>query len=116
MKFLNFLKNVSIELSFLDAMSEIPTFPKFLKTLCSNGRKLDETVQVSNEVNVNAFMIGNLPHKLADSDSFIIPVTVGNISVDRDLCDLGASVSLMSYSMYKRLRNVNELTPTRMIL
>ena len=43
-KFLNLLKNVSIELPFLDAMSEIPAFPKFLKTLCFNGRKLDEMV------------------------------------------------------------------------
>ena len=36
--------------------------------------------------------------------------------MDRALCDLGASVSLMPYSMYKRLHNVNELTPTRMTL
>ena len=36
--------------------------------------------------------------------------------MDRALCDLGASVSLMPYSMYKRLRNVNELTLTRMTL
>ena len=73
-------------------------------------------MQVSKEVNVNAFMIGNLPPKLANPDSFSIPVTVGDISVDRAFCDLGASVSLMPYSMYKRLRNVNELTPTRMTL
>ena len=67
-------------------------------------------------MNVNAFMIGNLPPKLDDPGSFSIPITVGNISIDRALCDLGASVSLMPYSMYKRLRNVNELTPTRMTL
>ena len=36
--------------------------------------------------------------------------------MDRALCDLGASVSLMSYSMYKRLRHVNELSPTMMTL
>ena len=38
-KFLNLLKNVSIKLLFLDAMFEIPAFPKFLKTLYSNGKK-----------------------------------------------------------------------------
>ena len=86
-KFMNLLKNVSIENPFLDAMSEI-----------------------------HAFMIGNLPPKLVDHGSFSIPVTVGNISVDRALCDRGASVSLMPNSMYKRLHNVNELTPTRMTL
>ena len=67
-------------------------------------------------MNVNAFLIGNLLPKLADPSNFSILVTVGNISVDRALCDLGASVSLMPYSMYKRLHNVNELTPTRMTL
>ena len=61
---------MSIKLPFLDAMSKIPNFPKFLKTLCSNGRKLDEIIQVSKEVNVNGFMIGNLPPKLADPGSF----------------------------------------------
>ena len=39
-------------------------------------------------MNVNAFMIGNLPPKLADPGSFSIPVTVGNIYMDRALCDL----------------------------
>ena len=87
---------MSIELSFLYAMSEI--------------------IQVSKQVNVSSFMIGNLPPKLADPGSFSISVTVGNIFVDRDLCDLCATVNLMPYSMYKRLHNVNELTPARMTL
>ena len=80
------------------------------------GKKLDEVIQVFKVVNVNAFIIGNLPSKLADPYSFSIPITVGNISVNRALCDLGVSVSLMPYSMYKRLRNVKELTPTRITL
>ena len=61
-------------------------------------------------------MIGNLPPKLADPSSFNISITVGNISLDIALCDLGVSFSLTSYSMYKRLRDVNELTPTSMTL
>ena len=115
-EFLNLLRNVSIELPFLDAMSEILVFSKFLKTLCSNGKNLYEIIQVSKEVNVYAFMIGNLPPKLADPGSFSIPVIVGNIAVDRALCDLGASVRIIPYLMYKRLCNVNELTPTKMTL
>ena len=70
---------MSIELLFLDAMSEIPAFPKLLKTLCSNGKKLDEIIQVSKEVNVNAFIIGNLHLKLVVPGSFSILVTIGNI-------------------------------------
>ena len=101
---------MSIEFPFLDAMSEKPTFPKFLKTICSNGKKLDEIIKVSKEANVNAFMTGNLPPKLADPDSFCILIIDGNIFVDRALCDLAASVTLFPYT---RLRSVNEVTPTR---
>ena len=36
-KFLNLLKNVSIGLPFLDAMSEIPAFFKFLKPFAPMG-------------------------------------------------------------------------------
>ena len=36
--------------------------------------------------------------------------------MDKDLCDLGASISLMPYSIYKRLKHVNELSPTRLTL
>ena len=72
-KFLNLLKNISIKLPFLDAMSEIPAFSKFLKTLFSNGKKLDEIIQVSKEVNVNAFMIRNSTPKLADLVVLVLP-------------------------------------------
>ena len=65
---------------------------------------------------MNAFMIGDMSPKLKDPGSFSIPVTIGNLTMDRALCDLGASVSLMPYSMYKRLRHVNWLSPTKMTL
>ena len=64
----------------------------------------------------NAFIIGDMPPKLKDYDSFNIHVIIGNLTVDRALCDLGASVSLMPYFMYMRLRHVNEFSPTRMTL
>ena len=60
-KFLKLLKDVSIEIPFLDAISEIPAFPKSLKSVMSQSKKLDGVIQVSKEVNVNAFMIGDMP-------------------------------------------------------
>ena len=58
-KFLKLLKYVSTELPFLDAMSKIPVFPKFLKTTSFKRKKLNEIIQVSKEVNFNAFTIEN---------------------------------------------------------
>ena len=50
-------KRWSIEIPFLDAISKIPVFPKFFKSIMSQSKKLDNVIQVSKEVNVNAFMI-----------------------------------------------------------
>jgi len=46
-------------------------------------------------------VLNQLPAKLKDPDSFSIPCMIGNVSIDRGLCDLGSSVSLMPY-LYSR--------------
>ncbi|KAL0448387.1 UNVERIFIED_CONTAM: hypothetical protein Slati_1395100 [Sesamum latifolium] len=60
-------------------------------------------------------MLGNspkkLPPKLKDPGSFSIPCTIGNIAFDKVLCDLGASVNLMPYSIFEKL-GMHELTPS----
>jgi len=40
---------------------------------------------------------------------------IGNVSIDRALCDLGSSVSLMPYSIFMRL-GLGKLSPTRIFL
>ena len=41
--------------------------------------------------------------KLPDSGGFSIPCIVGNVEIERGLCDLGASVSIMPYSLFHTL-------------
>jgi len=43
------------------------------------------------------------PPKLPDQGSFSIPCVVGKVKIERALCDLGASVSLMPYSLFRKL-------------
>ena len=38
---------MSIEIPFLDAISKIPAFLKFLKSIMSQSKKLDDVIQVS---------------------------------------------------------------------
>ena len=40
--------------------------------------------------------------KLSTPGSFSIPCIVGNVEIERTLCDLGASVSLMPYSLFHK--------------
>jgi len=44
------------------------------------------------------------PPKLFDLGSFSIPCIVGKVKIERVLCDLGASISLIPYSLYHKLR------------
>lgn len=56
-----------------------------------------------------------MPPKLKDPGNFSIPCVIGKFVIDRALCDLGASVSLMPLSIRERLK-LGELRPTRMSL
>jgi len=44
------------------------------------------------------------PPKFPDPDSFSIHCIVGKVKIKRALCDLGASVSIMSYSLFYELQ------------
>ena len=56
-----------------------------------------------------------LSQKLKDIGSFTIPCTIGSLNVNRALCDLGASINLMSLSVYKKL-DIGEVQPTTISL
>ena len=43
------------------------------------------------------------PPKLPDPGSFSIPYIVGKVEIERSLCDLGASISIMPYSLFYKL-------------
>ena len=55
-----------------------------------------------------------MPKKEADFESFTIPVKFGEVLVNKVLADLGASVSIMSLFLCKRINA--EIKPTRMSL
>jgi len=51
------------------------------------------------------------PPKLPNPDSFSIPCVIGKVKIERALCDLGLSVSLIPYSLFHRL-HLGLLRPT----
>ena len=48
-------------------------------------------------------VLNKLPAKLKDPGSISMPYLIGNVSIDRAFYDLGSTVSLMPYSIFKRL-------------
>ena len=56
-----------------------------------------------------------VPKKLGEPRIPTIPCSIKRNYVKTALCDLGASVSVMPFSLYKRL-DLNKLTPTEISL
>ena len=58
---------------------------------------------------------GGIPKKLGDPGVPTIPCSIKRNYVKTTLCDLGAGVSVMPLSLYRRL-DLNKLTPTEISL
>ncbi|XP_015949209.1 uncharacterized protein LOC107474132 [Arachis duranensis] len=52
---------------------------------------------------LNALIQQKLPQKLPNSGRFLIPCTIGAITFEKALCDLGLSINLMPLSVMERL-------------
>ncbi|GKB92033.1 DNA-directed DNA polymerase [Tanacetum coccineum] len=63
----------------------------------------------------SAVLLNKLPSKEKDPGSFTIPCDIGHLHINNALADLGASISLMPYTMYEKL-GLGEPKPTRMSL
>jgi len=105
------LKKLHVNVPFLDALSQMPLYVKFSKEILSKKRKVDEHGTVALVEECSIVVLNQLPTKLKDPDNFSIACMIRSVSIDRALCDLGSSVSLMPYSFFKRL-GLGELRPT----
>ncbi|GJZ11519.1 zinc knuckle CX2CX4HX4C containing protein [Tanacetum coccineum] len=56
-----------------------------------------------------------LPLKENDPESFTLHCLIGSLNIRNALADLGASINVMPFSMFKRL-NIGNLQPTNMII
>ncbi|XP_058735185.1 uncharacterized protein LOC131607180, partial [Vicia villosa] len=99
-RFVELLKQLNITIPFTEAITEMPSYD-------------NETITLTAEC--SAIIQNNMPPKLKDLGSFSIPCVIGKTIIEKALCDLGASVSLMHLSTCKKL-NLGELKATRMSL
>ena len=114
-RFAGHLSKLNITIPFTEAITQIPTYAKFLKEILSNKRTIEEVGTVTLNEECSALISNTIPPKLKDPGSFTIPTKIGNVNFDRCLCDLGASVSVMPFSVYQRL-GLGDLKSTKMSL
>ena len=114
-KVMEVFKKLHTNIPFIDAFIQMPSYVKFMKDILSKKRRLSdfETMNLTEEC--SAILQRKLPQKLKDLDSFTIPYTIENSIFERALCDLGASINLMSLSIFRRL-GLGEAHPTTVTL
>ena len=81
----------------------MPSYVKLMKDILSKKRKLGDYEMVALTEECSVVLQKKLPPKLRDPGSFTIPCTIGRIEEMNALCDLGASINLISISVFSRL-------------
>ena len=112
---LEVLRQVKVNIPLLYMIKQVPTYTKFLKDLCKVKRGFNVNKKAFLTEQVNAIIECKTPVKYKDLGCPTISVNIGGISVEKPLLDLGASVNLLPYSMYKQL-GLDELRPTSIAL
>ncbi|XP_015167696.1 uncharacterized protein [Solanum tuberosum] len=101
-KFLYVFKKLSINLPLVEALLEMIGYAKFMKELVTKKRILDyELIEVPHSC--SAIMTKELITKREVPGAFTIPCTIGMFQFAKALCDLGESINLMTYAIYKKL-------------
>jgi len=114
-RFTKILKNLQINIPFIGALQQIPTYARFMKELLTKERKFPKQETVELEVGCSAIIQKASPHKSCDRGSFTLLIIVGNLYVGKPLLDLGASINLIPLSMLQKIGDV-KVRPTHMTL
>ncbi|RVW18160.1 hypothetical protein CK203_112478 [Vitis vinifera] len=96
-------------------IKQVPTHAKFLKDLCTIKRGLNVNNKAFLTEQVSAIIQCKSPLKYKGPGCPTISVMIGGKVVEKALLDLGASVNLLPYSVYKQL-GLGELKPTSITL
>ncbi|XP_075074567.1 uncharacterized protein LOC142162149 [Nicotiana tabacum] len=109
-KFYDILKQLLVNIPFVEAFQEMPDFAKYLKDLITKKKTTkNEVVNVTHRV--SSIISTTTVQKKEDPRSFTIPCTIGAHDLARALCDNEASINLMPLSIYKQVGLVDKEIP-----
>nr|GFA40731.1 reverse transcriptase domain-containing protein [Tanacetum cinerariifolium] len=101
-KFWQMFKQLHINITLADVLILIHKYHKMLNALFSNKEKLLELANTPLNENCSADILKKLPEKLGDPGKFLIPCGFSELKC-KSLADLGASINLMTLSVWKKL-------------
>ena len=106
------LRPVFLRLRLTDMLKMSP-YAKYMKDIVTNKRKISKA-KISTMI-ANYTFKGGIPKKLGDPRIPTIPYSIKRNYVKTALCDLGAGVSVMPFSLHRRI-DLNKWTPTKISL
>ena len=96
-------------------IKQIPLYAKFLKDLCTMKRGLNINKKYFLTKQVSVIIQCKTPIKYKDLKYSTILVNIGDTYVEKTLLDLGTSVNILPYMVYKKL-GLRELKLTSITL
>ncbi|GJX85480.1 hypothetical protein Tco_0336254 [Tanacetum coccineum] len=109
------LKKIKINQPLLKEIRQIDNYPKYMKDLVTNKQLIKEDDEVRMNPRCSSLLQNQLPPKENDPGSFILPCSIERLDFNNALADLGASISIMPFSMFKRL-GIGKLEPINMVI
>ena len=108
--FITMLKQLSINVPLIEALEQMPTYAKFMKDIVIKkilvSFEVDDRMQHCSAIATMSFV-----QKKEDLGDFTIPCTIGLLHFVKALCDIGANINLLPFSIYKKL-GLGDLKPT----
>ena len=106
---------MKVNIPLLDIIKQVLAYANFLKDLCTIKKGLGIEKKAFLTEQASAIIQSKNPVKYKDPGSPTVSVNIGGIWIDKSLLNLGASVNLLPYSVYKQL-GLGELKPTNITL
>ncbi|XP_019237028.1 PREDICTED: uncharacterized protein LOC109217253 [Nicotiana attenuata] len=100
-KFYDILKQLTVNIPFVEAFQEMPGFAKYLKDLITK-KKTTKNEVINMTHRVSSIIATTKVQKKEDPGAFTIRCTIGARDFARALCDNGASINLMPLAIYKQ--------------
>ncbi|CAN1240683.1 hypothetical protein LINGRAPRIM_LOCUS2823 [Linum grandiflorum] len=112
-KFCERLQDLHFTLPFIEAITKLPEYSKFMKEIFTNKKRLMEAANIGpREECLSLSSTLDLLRKLKDPGSFLLSCKINDRVIEGGLADLGASVNVMSHSLYDKL-GLGPLSPSK---
>ncbi|GKB40612.1 hypothetical protein Tco_0885554 [Tanacetum coccineum] len=104
---------------YVDPYEPLIPFPKRLEHHTEEAL-VHQTMESLKKIKINrplcsTLLQNHLPPKEQDPGSFILPCSIGKLDFKNALADLGASISIMTFSIYKCL-GIGKIEPINMLI